>query len=172
MSLSDDPKFLEELVEITVDFDVKAINRMAKAGVDAMILSDDYGTSAQVLLRPEQFKALYKPELKKIIDCIKDINLPASLPCCGRVHDFLDDLVKIGIDAYQPVKRPADMNLATVKNKHGDRICLVGTSILPGPCPLELWKKLQRRRARRCASPHPAMALSSPRAIRSTVELR
>src|SRR5208337_1691250 len=71
LSLYDDPKFLEEVAEITVDFDVKAINRMAEAGVDAMIVSDDYGSSSQGLLKPAQFKAIYKPALKKIIDCVK-----------------------------------------------------------------------------------------------------
>jgi uroporphyrinogen decarboxylase len=126
MSLYDDPGFLEDLVEIAVDFDVKAINRMAKAGVDAMILADDYGASAQGLLKPQQFKAIYKPGLKKIIDCIKANNLPVFLHCCGRVYDYLDDLVEIGIEAYHPVQRTAGMDLATVKKKYGDRICLVG----------------------------------------------
>jgi uroporphyrinogen decarboxylase len=126
MSLYDDPGFLEELVEIAVDFAVKAITRMAKAGVDAMILSDDYGASAQGLLKPQQFKAIYKPGLKKIIDCIKANNLPVFLHCCGRVYDYLDDLVEIGIEAYHPVQRTAGMDLATVKRKYGDRICLVG----------------------------------------------
>jgi uroporphyrinogen decarboxylase len=126
LSLYDDPGFLHELVELAVEFDVKAINRMAKAGVDAMILADDYGASAQGLLRPEQFRAIYKPGLKKIIDCIKANKLPVFLHCCGRVYDYLDDLVEIGIDAYHPVQRTAGMDLATVKQKYGDRICLVG----------------------------------------------
>jgi uroporphyrinogen decarboxylase len=126
MSLYDDPGFLQDLVEITVDFAVKAINRMAKASVDAMILSDDYGASAQGLLRPQQFKAIYKPGLKKIIDCIKANHLPVFLHCCGRVYDYLDDLVEIGIEAYHPLQRTAGMDLATVKKQYGDRICLVG----------------------------------------------
>lgn len=126
LSLYDDPGFLQELVEIAVDFNLKAINRMAKAGVDAMILADDYGASAQGLLRPQQFKTIYKPGLKKIIDCIKANHLPVFLHCCGRVYDYLDDLVEIGIDAYHPVQRTAGMDLATVKKKYGDRICLVG----------------------------------------------
>ena len=47
------------------------------------------------------------------------------LHCCGRVDDYLDDLVEIGIEAYHPVQRTAGMDLATVKAKYGDRICLV-----------------------------------------------
>jgi len=65
VSLYEDPGFLEELVEIAVDFDVRAIDRMAKTGVDAMVLLVDYGASAHGLLRPQQFKAIYKPGLKR-----------------------------------------------------------------------------------------------------------
>jgi uroporphyrinogen decarboxylase len=126
LSLYDDPGFLVELAEISVDFAVKAAGRMAAAGVDAMILSDDYGASAQGLLRPEHFKAIYKPALKRIVDCIKSYNLPVFFHCCGRIVDYLDDLVEIGIDALHPLQRTAGMDLAAVKRKYGDRICIVG----------------------------------------------
>ncbi len=126
MCLYDDPPFLQDLVEIAVDFAVKGINRMAEAGVDAMILSDDYGASAQGLLRPQQFKAIYKPGLKKITDCIKANHLPVFLHCCGRVYDYLDDMVQIGVEAYHPLQRTAGMDLARVKKQYGDRLCLVG----------------------------------------------
>ena len=126
LSLYDDPKFLEEVAEITVDFDVKAINRMAEAGIDAMIVSDDYGSSSQGLLKPAQFRAIYKPALKKIIDCVKQHELSVFFHCCGRVYDYIDDLVEVGIDALHPLQRTAGMDLAVVKKKYGDRICIVG----------------------------------------------
>jgi len=126
LKLYDDPQFLEDLAAISVDFCLKAVSRMAKAGVDAMILSDDYGASAQGLIRSTHFKAIYKPALKKIVDCIKAQNLPVFMHCCGRIYDYLDDLVEIGIDAYHPLQRTAGMDLARVKQEYGDRICLIG----------------------------------------------
>ncbi len=126
LSLFDDPGFLEELAEITVDFDLKAIKRMAEAGVDAMLLGDDYGASSQGLLKPAHFKAIYKPALKKIIDCIKQHELPVLFHCCGRAYDYIDDFVEIGIDALHPLQRTAGMDLALVKQKYGDKICIVG----------------------------------------------
>jgi len=167
LSLYDDPGFLEELVEIAVDFDVKAINRMAKAGVDAMILADDYGSSAQGLLRLEHFRAIYKPGLKKIIDCIKENGLPVFLHCCGRVYDYLDDLVDIGIEAYHPVQRTAGMDLATVKSKYGRRICLVGnidsSRTLPFGTPGEI--QAETREALRIAAPGYGYILASDHSL-------
>jgi len=174
MSLYDDPGFLEEMVEFTVNFNIPAIGRMAKAGVDAMILSDDYGASAQGLLRPQQFKAIYKPGLKKIIDCIKSHNLPVFLHCCGRVYDYLEDMVEIGIDAYHPLQRTAGMDLATVKKQYGDRICLVGnidsSRTLPFGTPEEI--EAETLEALRIAAPGYGYILASDHSLHDGIPVR
>lgn len=174
MCLYDDPAFLHELVEIAVDFDVKAINRMAKAGVDAMILSDDYGASAQGLLRPQQFKEIYKPGLKKIADCIKANNLPVFLHSCGRIYDYLDDLVEIGIDAYHPLQRTAGMDLAKVKSEYGNRICLVGnidsSRTLPFGTPAEI--EAETLEALRIAAPGYGYTLASDHSLHDGISVK
>lgn len=126
LTLYDDPEFLEELAEIAVDFALKLIPRIAATGVDAMIIADDYGASAQGLLKPAHFKAIYKPALKKMVDGIKSYNLPVFFHCCGCIHDYLEDLVEIGIDAIHPLQRTAGMDLAEVKAKYGNRLCIIG----------------------------------------------
>jgi uroporphyrinogen decarboxylase len=126
LNLYDDPQFLEELAEIAADFGVKMTNRIAAAGVDGMIIADDYGASAQGLLKPAHFKSIYKPALKKMIDCIKGHNLPLFFHCCGRIYDYLDDLVELGIDAIHPLQRTAGMDIASVKDKYGKRLCIIG----------------------------------------------
>ena len=119
-------EFLEELAAIAVDFALKLIPRIASTGVDAMIIADDYGASAQGLLKPAHFKAIYKPALKKIVDGIKAHNLPVFFHCCGCIHDYLDDLVEIGIDAIHPLQRTAGMDVAAAKAKYGNRVCIIG----------------------------------------------
>jgi len=172
--LYDDPEFLQELVEIAVDFAVKAINRMAKAGVDAMILSDDYGASSQGLLRPQQFKEIYKPGLKKIVDCIKANNLPVFLHCCGRVYDYLDDLVEIGIEAYHPVQRTAGMDLAVVKAKYGDKICLVGNIDSSRTLPFGTLEEIEAetREALRIAAPGYGYILASDHSLHDGIAVK
>jgi len=174
LSLYDDRGFLAELAAIAVDFNVKAIDRMAKAGVDAMILSDDYGASSQGLLRLDHFRALYKPALKKTIDRIKSHNLPVLLHCCGRVYDYLDDMVEIGIDAYHPLQRTAGMDLAAVKNKYGNRICLVGnidsSRTLPFGTPEEI--EAETREALRIAAPGYGYILASDHSLHDGIPVK
>jgi len=147
---------------------------MAKAGVDAMILSDDYGASSQGLLRLDHFRALYKPALKKTIDRIKSHNLPVLLHCCGRVYDYLDDMVEIGIDAYHPLQRTAGMDLAAVKNKYGNRICLVGnidsSRTLPFGTPEEI--EAETREALRIAAPGYGYILASDHSLHDGIPVK
>ena len=126
LALYDDPGFLEELAEIAVDFALKMTGRIAATGVDAIIIADDYGASSQGLLKPEHFKAIYKPALKKIVDGIKSHGLPVFFHCCGCINDYLDDLVEIGIDALHPLQRTAGMDLANVKARYGSKLCVIG----------------------------------------------
>jgi uroporphyrinogen decarboxylase len=174
LNLYDDPMFLAEAAEMAVDFDVKAINRMAEAGVDAMIVADDYGSSAQGLLKPAQFKAIYKRALKKIIEGVKQHGLPVFFHCCGRVYDYLDDLVELGIDALHPLQRTAGMDLALVKKQYGDRICLVGnidsSGTLPFGTPEEI--EAETREALRIASPGYGYVLASDHSLHDGIPVK
>jgi uroporphyrinogen decarboxylase len=174
LTLYDDPKFLEELAEITVDFALKMTKRIAATGVDAMILADDYGASAQGLLKPAHFKAIYKPALKKMVDCIKSYNLPVLFHSCGCIHDYLDDLVEIGIDAINPLQRTAGMDLATVKAKYGNRLCIVGnidsSRTLPFGTPEEI--EAETCEALRIAAPGYGYILASDHSLHDGIPVK
>jgi uroporphyrinogen decarboxylase len=167
LSLYDDPKFVMEVAEMAVDFDVKAVARMADAGVDAMILADDYGASFKGLLRPDHFKAIFKPALKKIIDCIKGHNLSVFFHCCGHIYEYLDDLVELEIDALHPLQRTAGMDLATVKKEYGHKICIVGnidsSRTLPYGSPAEV--EAETLEALRIAAPGYGYILASDHSL-------
>jgi len=124
--LYDDPEFLVQVAQLAVDFANVAVTRMAQAGVDGMIVSEDLGASAGGLLSPQHFRAIYRPALGAIISHIRDLGLPVLLHSCGCIYDYLDDLVELGINALHPLQRTAGMDLARVKAKYGSRICLVG----------------------------------------------
>jgi len=126
MKLFDDPGFLEQIAQYAVDFAVTGIERMAEGGVDGMVVSEDLGSSCGGLISPDHFRQIFKPKLGEIIDCAKAHSLPVLLHSCGRVYDYIDDLIELGIDALHPLQRTAGMDLAKVKADYGDKICIVG----------------------------------------------
>ncbi len=174
LSLYDDPSFLTEVAEIAVDFDVKAIRRMAEAGVDAMIVADDYGSSSQGLLKPSQFKAIYKPALKKIIGSAKELGLSVFFHCCGRAYDYIDDLVEVGIDALHPLQRTAGMDLELIKKKYGEKICIVGnidsSRTLPFGTPEQI--EAETLEALRIAAPNYGYVLASDHSLHDGIPVK
>ncbi len=135
LQLYDDPEFLVALAQIAADFSIAAATRMAEAGVDGLIVSEDLGSSSGGLLAPAQFRAVFKPALGAIIRHIKSLGLPVLLHSCGCIYDYIDDAIELGIDALHPLQRTAGMDLARVKAQYGDRICLVGNIDSSGTLP-------------------------------------
>jgi uroporphyrinogen decarboxylase len=111
---------------IAVSFAKAAAERMAKAGVDGMFISEDLGASAGGLLCPAHFQAVFQPALGEVVGHIKSLGLPVLFHSCGRIYDYLDDLLALGIDAIHPLQRTAGMDLATVKARYGKSLCLMG----------------------------------------------
>jgi uroporphyrinogen decarboxylase len=126
LNIYDDPGFLEELAALNNQYALPAIERMADAGVDGIILSEDLGDSSREFLRLEQFQEIYLPYIAEIVAHIHTQGLPAILHSCGHITAYLDDLVGLGLDALHPLQRTAGMDLAAVKQQYGDRICIIG----------------------------------------------
>jgi uroporphyrinogen decarboxylase len=126
LQLYDDPDFVAALAGMAADFSIAAATRMAVAGVDGLVVSEDLGSSTGGLLAPAQFRELFKPALGAIIRHIKELGLPVLLHSCGCIYNYIDDAVELGIDALHPLQRTAGMDLARVKAQYGDRLCLVG----------------------------------------------
>jgi len=126
LKVYDDPGFLKELAALNNQFALPAVRAIAQAGVDAIIVSEDLGDSSREFLRLEQFRELYLPSIADIVHEITASGLPAILHSCGHISGYLDDLVATGLSAVHPLQRTAGMDLATVKAKYGDRICIIG----------------------------------------------
>ncbi len=126
VNVYDDPGLLKEVAALNNYFALPAVERMADAGVDAIILSEDLGDSTREFMRLEHFREIYLPYIAEIVARIKARGLPAILHSCGHISAYLDDLVALGLNAVHPLQRTAGMDLATVKRRYGDRICIIG----------------------------------------------
>lgn len=126
MWLYDSPDLLLRIADIGVDYSIAAATQMANAGVDAVFISEDLGSSTGGLISPRHFRQIFKPSLGRLISHIKSLDLLALVHSCGRIYEFLDDLVGLGIDAINPLQRTAGMDIKVVKEKYGDKLCIIG----------------------------------------------
>jgi uroporphyrinogen decarboxylase len=64
--------------------------------------------------------------VNELVEYIDSLHVPVLLHSCGHITGFLDDLAQTKIASIHPLQRTAGMDLRSVKQKYGDRFCLIG----------------------------------------------
>jgi len=120
------PGFVKRLSEIAWDYQIKLLESVCKVGVDIILTGDDFAGTMGPLMSPNHFEEFILPYLKKAVDIAKKYNLPFIKHTDGNIWKIIDMIVDSGIDALHPIEPLAGMDIGEVKEKYGDRICLVG----------------------------------------------
>ena len=122
----EDPELVESVLTAQTDFAIASFYKMAQVGADALLVSDDYGSTTAPLLSPNHFREFIKPQIIRLVQAAKDVGLPLILHSDGHVFPFMDDCVDAGISGWHPIERTAGMDLAKTKHAYGDKLCLFG----------------------------------------------
>ena len=93
--------------------------------VDAIWYSDDIAYTNGLLVSPDVLNKYFFPWLKKIGDLAKRYNKPLIYHSDGILYDVMDKIIDCGVDAIHPIE-PKAMNIADVKQRYGDKLCLIG----------------------------------------------
>lgn len=93
--------------------------------VDAVWYSDDIAYTNGLLVSPEVLDKYFFPWLKKIGRLAKLYNKPLIYHSDGILYDVMDRILDCGVNALHPIE-PKAMNITEVKNRYGDKLCLIG----------------------------------------------
>jgi uroporphyrinogen decarboxylase len=93
--------------------------------VDIIWYSDDIAYQGGLLMSPDVLDTYFFPWLEKIGQLAKKYDKPFLYHSDGILYDVMDRLIECGVDALHPIE-PQAMNLVEVKNRYGDRLCLMG----------------------------------------------
>jgi uroporphyrinogen decarboxylase len=124
--LYDEPDTVDAVLSAMTDFAIKAAEHMIKDGVDAILFSDDYGSSQQTLFSVEHFKRFMVPQIEKMSGAVRKMGVPLIMHSDGHINPLVEYCVEAGIDGMHPIERGAGMDLGQVKKDHGQKICLFG----------------------------------------------
>ena len=119
------PDEVEEVLDALADHQIRVIQHVAKYyKPDKIQFHDDYGNARSTFMSVETWRKLIKPRLKRIIDSTHECGLIYEHHSCGYIVPLLDDLVELGIDAWNPVQ--FINNPYELQKKYADRLTLVG----------------------------------------------
>lgn len=75
--------------------------------MEALMISHDFGTQQDVMMRPEMFEEFVFPYLKEQIDLGHEYGYHVCLHCCGAIRRILPRLLELGIDLLHPIQAAA-----------------------------------------------------------------
>ncbi len=120
-----DPSHVMNLCEKIGDFHVGVAKKWIDQDIDAVGISDDYGSENALMFSPEYFRTYIKPQLNRIFEVYRAANLPIMLHSCGRIEDIIDDIVELGVSILNPLQASCN-DLDYIRKRTDQTIVLYG----------------------------------------------
>jgi uroporphyrinogen decarboxylase len=172
MDMIEHPKLVRELIDIALSYDMRVTERMVQAGVDVVVLGDDYADKNGPMMSPRHFREFILPGLKRAVDNAHRAGAYVVKHTDGNIMPLLDMIVEAGVDAINPLEPAAGMDIGYVKEHYGDRLALVGNidcGALLSEAPADEVRRVTRETIR-VAAPGGGYCLSSSNSIHSSVK--
>jgi uroporphyrinogen-III decarboxylase len=119
------PRELETLRDAVAAEFVDQIRGSAAMGADAVLLADDWGTQAGMLIRPEQWRQFFFATYRDLVAEIHALEMHAWFHSCGQIRPIIPDLIAAGFDVLHPLQ-PSAMDLTEIAQSFRGQICFAG----------------------------------------------
>ena len=116
----------DELLGMVIDYKTRLIERACDLGADIIVTGDDYCNRTGPMMSVAHFERFVLPYLKATVDVSHRKGVPHIKHTDGNIWPIFDLMVGAGIDAIDPLEPVAGMDIGEVKERYGDRLCLMG----------------------------------------------
>ncbi len=125
VSLLTDPEICRKIAELEGRRAIREVQLYATLGVDGIMPPGDLGSSSGMLASPEIYREMMYPWQKKHAEAAHKAGLKILKHCCGNCWPVVDELAEI-YDAWEGIQASGGMDIAKLKKRVGDRLCLWG----------------------------------------------
>ena len=120
-----EPEFVKEVGRMFVSYQKELHRRAIEAGVEIVILGDDYAHKLGTIMSPQHFKEFILPGLREVVENVKACGAYCVKHTDGNVWEIMDDIVNCSVDGVGSLEPGADMDLARVKKMYPE-VTVVG----------------------------------------------
>ncbi|MFW9899456.1 MAG: uroporphyrinogen decarboxylase family protein [Candidatus Thorarchaeota archaeon] len=124
--LHKNPKFLKEVHAVFATFTKDLYMSYMDAGAEVFIESGDLAYHTGPMMNPKKYDELLLPAYKIITDAVHERGGKIVLHTDGQITPLLDFIVNCGFDGLHSLEPTAGVDLALVKKKVGNKLCLMG----------------------------------------------
>ena len=127
MDLILEPQLVDTLAERVLEHRLEQSKQLIRRGVDMIRITGDIAMQTGMMFAPQLWRDTFKPRLKTWIQEIRrEAEVYFVFHSDGNMEAVFADLVEIGFDAIHPTQ-PECMDVAEIKRRFGDQVCLHGT---------------------------------------------
>jgi len=126
VTLRRDPDFVRRMVKYYERLYLAAVHAAADAGMPGFVYSDDMGYKSGPQTSPRVMEEFFGPSLRRIADEAHERGLKIIIHSCGNIYQLLDLFVDWGFDGVHSLEPTAGIDLAEVKRRVGDKMCIFG----------------------------------------------
>lgn len=127
MGMLIDPVNYGELLKRVVEYNLSLAElAVRRYGVQIVATTDDVCTAHGPIISPKVYANAIFPSFKEVMQGYASLGLLTIKHCDGNILPFLPMWLEAGIDCLDPIDPGGGLDMAEMKAKYGDRLCLKG----------------------------------------------
>lgn len=121
------PKLAEKIVSLSFSVMLDLMDLVIdETEIDAIWITEDLGEGKTPFISPEKYRGIIKPWHEKAVRRVHSKGVKVCLHSHGNIMPLLDDIVDVGFDSIDPLDPADGIDLQRVKERYGDKVCLMG----------------------------------------------
>ncbi len=124
--LHKNPKFIKEVHKVFATFTKDLYMSFMDAGAELFVESGDLAYHTGPMMNPKYYDEFLLSAYKIITDAVHDRGGKIVLHSDGQITPLLDFIIKCNFDGLHSLEPTANVDLALIKKKVGDKLCLFG----------------------------------------------
>ena len=120
-----EPEAIEVMAKKLADYQIGIIEeayRLGKGRIHCYDTTDDWGTQNSLMISPELFREIFKPQYKRIFDKAHECGMDIRFHTDGKINDILEDLIEVGVDIIN-IHQPRLVGIDEVSKIAQGRVC-------------------------------------------------
>ena len=123
------PKLAEKIFNERGKLALELTKIFAENDAKAVWVFDDYGYKTGMFMSPQNYRRYVIPWIKRICKAAHKRDCKLILHSCGDIEPIFGDLVKAGVDAFNPIESTTanpEYNIFKLNERFGDKTTFIG----------------------------------------------
>lgn len=116
--------FVDRATDFMIEVGKQQLERVE--ALDGLVIWGDMAYDKGMFYSPDHWREIYRPQLKRMCDVFKSYGAKLIYHGCGNAIPVYEDLIEVGIDAYNPLEVKAGLDVEELEREYGDRLAFFG----------------------------------------------